>query len=110
VAATRDQKKFRVFDFNSQKWSDLIAGYFVNWNMSPDRKYFYFVTGGAEPKAQRLRFSDRQIETITTLKDLHRVEDSVEFGTQINVAPDVSPVFTRDIGSQEVYALTMKWP
>jgi len=110
VAATRDQKKFRVFDFNSQKWSDLIAGYFVNWNMSPDRKYFYFVTGGAEPKAQRLRFSDRQIETITTLKDLHRVEDSVEFGTQINVAPDGSPVFTRDIGSQEVYALTMKWP
>jgi hypothetical protein len=36
--------------------------------------------------------------------------DTVELGTQINVAPDGSPVFTRDIGSQEIYALTVKWP
>jgi WD40-like Beta Propeller Repeat len=110
VAATRDQKKFRVFDFNTQKWSDLVAGYFVNWNISRDRKYFYFVTGGAEPKAQRLRFADRQVETITDLKDFRRVVDSVESTTQISVAPDGSPVFTRDIGSQEIYALSVRWP
>jgi hypothetical protein len=30
--------------------------------------------------------------------------------TQISVAPDGSAVFTRDIGTQEIYALTMKWP
>jgi hypothetical protein len=30
--------------------------------------------------------------------------------TQISVAPDGSPVFTRDIGTQEIYALTVKWP
>ena len=30
--------------------------------------------------------------------------------TQISVAPDGSAVFTRDIGTQEIYALTVKWP
>jgi len=82
----------------------------VNWNLSPDRKYFYFTTGGTEPKVQRIKFADRKIETITGLKDLRRVIDLVETNTQVNVAPDGSPVFTRDIGSQEIYALTLKWP
>ena len=104
-----DYSKFVTFDFKTQKWSDLVAGNFVNWNVSPDRKYFYFTTGGTEPTVQRIRFADRQVETITSLKDLRRVVDSVA-RTQINVAPDGSPVFTRDIGSQEIYALTVKWP
>jgi hypothetical protein len=28
----------------------------------------------------------------------------------ISFAPDGSPLFTRDIGTQEIYALTVKWP
>jgi hypothetical protein len=56
---------FMTFDFKTQKWSDLLAGMLASsWAVSPDGKYFYFTTGGAEPKAQRIRFSDRQIETI----------------------------------------------
>ena len=82
----------------------------MNWSLSPDHKYFYFTTGGAVPKAQRLRFADHQIEAITSLGDLRRVVDWVEFGTQISVAPDGSPIFTRDIGTQEIYALNVKWP
>jgi len=31
-------------------------------------------------------------------------------GTQISVTADGSPVFTRDIGTQEIYALAVKWP
>lgn len=110
IAMTEDQKQFRVFDFKTQKWSDLASGNFVNWNISPDRKYLYFTTGGLDPKAQRLRISDRQIETLISLKSIRRVVDSVETTTQISVAPDGAPVFTRDIGTQEVYALTVKWP
>jgi hypothetical protein len=41
---------------------------------------------------------------------LRRVVDFVEGQTSINVAPDGSPVFTRDIGSQEIYALNVRWP
>jgi eukaryotic-like serine/threonine-protein kinase len=107
VALNEALTKIVIFDFKTQKWSDLASGNFVNWNVSPDQKYLYVTTGGAEPKAQRLRFADGQIETIMSLKDLRRVVDE---STQIDVAPDGSPVFTRDIGSQEIYALTIKWP
>ena len=100
VAANDTATKFLTFDFKTQKWSDLVAGNFTSWYLSPDRKFLYFTTGGADPKVKRLRVADRQIETITSLKDLRRVVDSVEMGgTQVNVAPDGSPVFTRDIGS-----------
>jgi hypothetical protein len=66
----------------------------------------YIASGGVEPKAQRLRFADHQIETITSLKNFRRVADSAA----VSVAPDGSPVFTRDIGSQEIYALSLRWP
>jgi Tol biopolymer transport system component len=111
VAGNPSRQGFVTFDFKTQKWSDLLAGNFVtNWAVSPDGKYFYFTTGGAEPKAQRLRFADRQIESITSLKDLRRVVDSLEQSTQIDIAPDGSPIFARDIGTHEVYALNVRWP
>lgn len=100
-----------TFDRKTGKWTDLVPlppGGIEHWMMSPDFKYFYFSTAGSEPRAMRLRIADRRIETITSLKDFHRV---VNHGnTQINVAPDGSPVFTRDTGYQEIYALTVRWP
>jgi hypothetical protein len=77
---------------------------------APNRWHGYFTTGGAEPNAQRLRFPDRQIETITSLKDLRRVVDSLKQRTQIDVAPDGSPILARDIGTPEIYPLNVRWP
>jgi vacuolar-type H+-ATPase subunit B/Vma2 len=108
VAATADGKKFLTYNFKTQKWSDLAAGNFVNWAVSVDRKYLYFTTGGAESKVGRIRFADHQIETIVSLQDFRRVVN--ELGTDVDVAPEGSPVFTCDIGTQEIYALTVKWP
>jgi eukaryotic-like serine/threonine-protein kinase len=108
VAATQDTKKFLTFDFKTQKWTDLVAGTFVNWAVSPDGKYLYYSTGGVEPKVERLRFADRQVETITSLKDFRQaVSGSM---TDIQVAPDGSPVLTRDVGHDEIYSLNVRWP
>ena len=30
-------------------------------------------------------------------------------GTQVDVAPDGSPIFTRDVGNREIYALKIRW-
>jgi hypothetical protein len=110
VAAPVDTTKLLTFDFKTQKWSDLVSGAIINWATSPDYKYLYYTTGGVEPKAMRIRLSDHEVETIASLKDLRRVEDWQQANTQISVAPDGSAVFTRDIGSQEVYALNVRWP
>jgi dipeptidyl aminopeptidase/acylaminoacyl peptidase len=102
-----------IFDVKTQKWSDLLPGtappIFVNWAHSPDYKYLYFSTGGKDPQVSRVRLADRYVETITSLKDL-RQATGPDGNTQLGVAPDGSPVFTRDIGTQEIYALTLKWP
>ena len=102
-----------VFDVKTKKWSDLLPGMappiFVNWAHSPDCKYLYFSTGGKDPQVSRVRLADRYVETITSLKDL-RQATGPDGNTQLGVAPDGSPVFTRDIGTQEIYALTLKWP
>ena len=111
VATNRAGTKLVTFDFKSQKWSELVTVNLTTWNLSSDRKYIYFTTGGTEPEARRLRFSDLHIETIASMKNLRRVMDMMQVGrVRLNVAPDGSPVFTRDIGTQEIYALTVKWP
>jgi hypothetical protein len=98
------------FNFKTRKWSEVVADSFDNWAASLDAKYLYYATGGAEPMARRVRLSDGKVETITSLRDLRRVVDPVEYETQISVAPDASAVFARDIGTQEIYALTLNWP
>jgi serine/threonine protein kinase/Tol biopolymer transport system component len=113
VAASKDRTKLVVFDLKTQKWSDLVPGPIpggvVNWAHAPDFKYMCYTTGGAEPQVLRVRLADHKVETISSLKGLSRAT----FGggqTQISVAPDGSAVFTRDIGTQEIYALTVEWP
>jgi hypothetical protein len=58
---------------------------------------------GIAPKVKRFRFSDHQIETITSEGDLRLLG-------YIGAAPDGSPVLSRDMGTQEIYALNVRWP
>jgi hypothetical protein len=111
IAPNERGMNFVTFNLKTGKWAELGPGNLSgieHWMISPDYKYLYFSTAGAEPKVMRLRIADLQVETITSLKGFHRV---VAYGgTQINVAPDGSPVFTRDTGYQEIYALNVRWP
>jgi eukaryotic-like serine/threonine-protein kinase len=113
VASTQDRSKLVTFDIKTQKWSDLVPGPIPggagNWAYSPGFKYVYFATGGLEPQVQRVRLADRKVETIASLKGLNRAKGP-DGNTQISVAPDGSAVLTRNTGTQEIYALTVKWP
>jgi len=107
VAFSTKDLTMKIYNLKTQAWSDLLSGTIVNWAHSPDWKYLYYTTGGSDPQAMRIRLSDHKIETITSLKGIRRALDP-SGKTQMGVAPDGSPVFTRDIGTQEVYSLTMK--
>lgn len=110
IAGNEDQTKLLTLDLSSGKLTELVSGIIVDWAISPDRKYLYYTTGGAEPKIMRLRLVDHTTEEIASLKKVPRAVDPILGSTQMSVAPDGSPVFTRDIGSQEIYALSVKWP
>jgi eukaryotic-like serine/threonine-protein kinase len=105
-----DSAKFLTYDLRTQKWTDLVTvGVDRAWQVSPDGKYVYYETGGEEPKAWRLRFADRKIEMLTSMKEASRARDLGWVG-DIDAAPDGSPIFTRDLGTQEIYALNVRWP
>jgi serine/threonine protein kinase/Tol biopolymer transport system component len=109
--------KVMAFDFRTQKWSEFTHTGFGLWTPSPDGKFLYSdrVTNDAKgPKVFRLRIVDRKIETVLDLKGLRRVEDEqfsgVNVSTWVGVTPDGSVLVTRDVGTQEIYALSVKWP
>jgi len=113
VATTGNRDKLLAFNVKTQQWSDLVSGgqpgAVIDWNHSPDYKYLYYTTGDAEPTIMRIRLADHKSELIGSLKGL-RLAKGPDNGTQISVARDGSPLFTLDVGTQEIYALTVKWP
>jgi serine/threonine protein kinase len=101
--------KFVTFDLKMQKWADLVRGPFDNWMQSVDGKYLYYTAGDEDPKVLRVRLSDHKVETVARLKNFRPVVDE-DTGSWVGVAPDGSVLLTRDIGTQEIYALNVKWP
>ena len=95
-----------LFDRTLVKWDVLLATTGAGWqHWSQDGKYIYF----SDFKALfRLRIADRQIERLTTLKDLRLASGSS--GPWIGWAPDDSPLVLRDTGIQDIYALEWQTP
>jgi WD40-like Beta Propeller Repeat len=105
-----------IFDMKTQtrsKWEfeprfEASSAYGV----SPDDQYLYYTVGEPDPAVWRVRVGEHKAEKVASLKGFHStfyIQIHVE-GRVLDVAPDGSPVFTRDTGSQEIYALTVNWP
>ena len=60
------------------------------------------------PAAVRIRVSDGQLEALADLAGLRRI---VTYGSkELSLTPEGELLFTRDIGTQEIYALNIRWP
>ena len=111
IVAAGEQDQLYSFNRETEEWSVLAEGPVSDWMVSPDSKHIYFVreTPG-NPQAMRVRLADRKIDFVATLKGLRRVSDLANGGgTWVGVAPDGSLLLTRDIGTQEIYALNVNW-
>jgi serine/threonine protein kinase/Tol biopolymer transport system component len=109
IAATPSNgTKLLLFDFTTRQWTELATmpvGY-ASW--SHDGNYIYFNTLPASDTAMyRVRISDRKLERLVSLKNLRRIGS---FGLWSGLAPDDSILMTRDIGSQDIYALDWEAP
>jgi serine/threonine protein kinase/Tol biopolymer transport system component len=111
VAITLDSLQFMLFDFTTQKWTELAkAKMLVSYpNWSRDGHYLYF--HGTLEKGEgyfRIRISDRKLERILNLKEFQHAAGA--FGTWSGLAPDESPLYLRDASIQEIYALDWETP
>ena len=113
LAAISDgSDKLFLFDFKTQKWSDWIAEQsefgFPNW--SADGKYLYFdATFGKQISFRRVKIGETHSEALTDLDGLLRYIAPPAFGWS-GLAPDGSPLFTREMSTDEIYSLDLDLP
>jgi Tol biopolymer transport system component len=109
--------KLKLFDFAAQKWTQAWAqppGSYLGYeNWSHDGKYIVFQSWSIQDSGHRvfrLRLSDRKIEEVVKLKNIRRLNDPWYAEFWFGLGPDDSPLLSRDISTQEIYALEMDWP
>jgi serine/threonine protein kinase/Tol biopolymer transport system component len=106
-----DSLAILFFDFKNQKWSEPIkenaAIGFPTW--SRDAKYLYFDEGGADPTFRRIRVGATASEPLFSLKGMARFTAPM-VGEWSGLTPESVPLFTRDNGAQDVYALDLDAP
>ena len=109
AATTTDRLKLMLFDFATQKWTELAKTDIGALKWTRDGKYLYFDSGsGLDPAISRVRMADRKVERVTGLKNFRRVEFS--FFPWSGLTPDGAPLLLRDVGTQEVYSLDFEAP
>lgn len=101
-----DNSKIVIYDFKTQKWSDWVRG--IGTIGAPiwtrDSKYLYFDNRSGELSGyRRVKLGDTHAEFVADLGNLHRSWWS-------GITPDNIPIFSRDISTDEIYALDLELP
>jgi Tol biopolymer transport system component len=120
VAFSRSLDRIMLFDVNTQKWTELAkvgVGYPIallgspgpEWSRHGEYIYLFGAPSAAnEPAAIfRIRIKDRKLEQLGSLRDFRQGSQG---GTWMGLAPDDSPLFLRDTGIQDIYALDWEAP
>jgi Tol biopolymer transport system component len=98
-----------LFEFATQKWSDLAKTTVGDLLWSSDSKFIYFDNGySSQPAIYRIHLEDRKVEQIANLQDFRRVV--TPWSTWLGVTPEEDVLLMHDTGSQEVYALDLEVP
>jgi eukaryotic-like serine/threonine-protein kinase len=108
--------KLMLYDVRNQKWRQLDVkltssnelGYLA-W--SPDSTYVYFDTYfGGNNSYFRVRISDSKLEKVTDLKKIKEYPAQFGGGSWTGLGPGETPLFVRDISTQEIYAFDLQLP
>jgi Tol biopolymer transport system component len=103
--------RLMLYDFQSQKWtvwlSEPGSPSYPVWSRDSQELYFERIFG-EQPSYRRLHLGQRQSELVADLGSLNRLLG--QWGTWSGMTPDRSPLFVRDLSTNEVYALEVKFP
>ncbi len=100
----------RIFDFQTQRWSALatvgLVGIFSYPIWSTDSQFVYFMDLSPENRgAFRVRAKGGEAERVADLEGFHLAG---RFGSWLGLDPTDAPLILRDVGSNDIYALTLE--
>ncbi len=103
----QDTDELTLFDFETQRWSVLQKGEadFPTW--SHDGQFIYFLRMSGDSGVYRIRPTGGSAERVVDLKGFHHAGyDS--FSYWMDLDPDDNPMLLRDLGGDDIYALTLE--
>ena len=106
AALTEDSHSLTLFNFRTGKWTKLLSlGQIVDLRWSRQGKWIYLSAAppGGESALFRVRLPGHQAERLTGM-------ESGDLPGPIGLAPDDSPLVTRRVNSDEIYALQCQLP
>jgi Tol biopolymer transport system component len=111
AALSAGSNEVKIYDRAARKWrrlaGDLGTIGIPSW--SHDSRYLYFdVTSPHDSAYMRVKVSDGKAEQLASLKNVRRFLGV--WGFWSGLAPGDIPLFARDAGEQEVYALDWRLP
>jgi eukaryotic-like serine/threonine-protein kinase len=113
AALSTDSTKLTLFNWRTQTWSDWAteegASFgFPNW--SADSEYLYYDSAFTGHQTfRRVKVGEDHSELVADLKGLLRYSAPPAYAWS-GLAPDGSPLFDRDLSTDEIYALELDLP
>jgi WD40 repeat protein len=105
LCSSHDELNLKIFDFKTQQWSELQPnGSVDSWEWSRDGRYIYFRRVMGDLGVFRISVKSGKVEKIVDLKDWH---DAGWFAKYMGLDPTDAPLLLRDIGSDDIYSLTL---
>jgi Tol biopolymer transport system component len=105
AAMTLDTMGMKLFDIASGRWSPLNTGAVAFPEWSHDSKAIYYVKWTDKPEVLRIRVADGKRETVADLKG---VQYTGVYTLWMGLDPADAPMMLRDVGTDDVYSLTLQ--
>jgi hypothetical protein len=95
-----------VFDFKTQQWSMIPINGDVQFpSFSRDSRYIYFLRSGREQGVYRIPVIGGKEERVIDMSKWHLTG---YWGYSMTLDPTDAPLVLRDVGSDDIYALTLE--
>jgi Tol biopolymer transport system component len=97
---------FTLFDFATQRWKTFpVTGDREFPSFSRDSRFIYFLRHGREQGVFRIPVAGGKEERMVNMTDWHLTGN---FGCSMSLDPTDVPLVLRDVGSDDIYALTLE--
>jgi Tol biopolymer transport system component len=103
--AIAEKSKSRLYDLTTSRWTKLDLGYapsFPAW--SHDGRYIYYAGSFFDAAIMRVLVTGGKPEPVASIRG---ISFTGWFGLWMGLDPDEAPLWLRDTGTDELYALTL---